>query len=151
MKRVLQVAAIVVLALTSAFAGNKNLVNTDKSGVALQGYDPVAYFTDNQPVRGLPQYQSQYNGATYYFASAEHKVAFDKDPAHYAPQFGGYCAWAVSQGHTAKISVDAFQVVDNRLLLQYDKSIRDKFNKDTRGNLTKADQNWPSLVEKSGK
>lgn len=135
----------------SVFAQSKTLINVDKTGLAVQGYDVVAYFTDGKPVKGSPQFASAHGGGTYHFASAEHKAAFDKEPAKYAPQFGGYCAWAVSKNSTAKIEPDAFQVVNGRLLLQYDKSIRDKFSKDTAGNLAKADANWPGLVAKKGK
>jgi YHS domain-containing protein len=135
----------------TAFAEGKTLINVDKSGLAVQGYDVVAYFTDGKPVKGAPQFTSSHGGGTYQFASAEHKAAFDKDPMKYAPQFGGFCAWAVSKNSTAKIEPDAFQVVNGRLLLQYDKSIRSKFNKDTTGNLAKADANWPGLVAKKGK
>jgi YHS domain-containing protein len=148
--------SLAVVALTSilggtALAGSKTLINVDKSGVAVQGYDVVAYFTDGKPLKGSSQYTSTHGGGTYHFASAEHKAAFDKEPSKYAPQFGGYCAYAVSKNTTAKIEPDAFQIVDGRLLLQYDKSIRDKFSKDTAGNLVKADTNWPGLVEKKGK
>ena len=135
----------------SAFAGTKALVNVDKNGVGIKGYDPVAYFTQNQPVQGNPQFQSTHNGVKYYFASQANKAAFDANPSKYEPQFGGFCAYAASRGHTAKVEPDAFQVVDGRLLLQYDRSIRDKFNQDTQGNLKKADQNWPGIVDKEGK
>ena len=136
---------------STAFAQSKTLINVDKSGLAVQGYDVVAYFTDGKPVKGSPQFASTHGGGTYHFASAEHKAAFDKEPAKYAPQFGGYCAWAVSKNSTAKIEPDAFQIVNGRLLLQYDQSIRAKFSKDTPGNLAKADANWPGLVARKGK
>lgn len=139
-----------VLAVASAFA-EKTLVNVDKAGIALKGYDPVAYFTDNAPVKGQPQFSSMYNGATYYFATAEHKKTFDASPAKYEPQFGGFCAYGVSKGYTVKIEPDAFQVVDGRLLLQYDKSVRERFRQDTSGNLKRADSNWPTILEKQGK
>jgi len=127
------------------------LINVDKSGLAVKGYDVVAYFSDGKPVKGDPKFASTYGGGTYYFASAEHKTMFDKDPAKYAPQFGGFCAYAVAKNMTAKIEPDAFQIVDGRLLLQYDRSIREKFNQDTNGNLAKADANWPGLVSSKGK
>ncbi len=135
----------------AAFAQSKNLINVDRSGVAVQGYDPVAFFTDGKPVKGNPQFTGNLKGATYYFASAEHKAAFDKEPAKYEPQFGGYCAYGVTKGKTVPIEVDAFQVVNGRLLLQYDKGIRDKFNKDIQGNLKLADSKWPGLVTSKGK
>jgi YHS domain-containing protein len=122
--------------------------NLEKSGRALQGYDPVAFFTAGKPVKGDPNISSKIGNATYYFSSAENKAAFDKEPAKYEPQFGGYCAYGVSKGDLVKIEVDAFQVVDGRLLLQYNKSIRDKFNKDTKGNLKTADAKWPTVMKK---
>lgn len=143
--------ALTLFMAVSAVAGTKSLVNVDKNGVGLQGYDPVAYFTQNRPVQGNPQIQSTYNGVKYYFASQEDKKTFDANPSKYEPQFGGYCAYAASQGHTAPIQVGAFQIVDGRLLLQYSQSVQEKFNKDTQGNLKKADANWPGLVDKYGK
>jgi len=128
----------------------KTLLNLDKNGVAIQGYDPVAFFTQSKPVLGNPQFQSSYKGATYYFVSAEDKKAFDAAPAKYEPQFGGFCAYGVANGKTVPIKVEAFQIVNGRLLLQYDLDVRDKFNKDQAGNLQKADQNWPGLLEKKG-
>ena len=128
----------------------KSLLNLDKQGVAIQGYDAVAFFTQNKPVKGDARYQSTYRGAKYYFASAEDKAAFDRDPAKYEPQFGGFCAYGVSQGHTAPVKIDAFQIVNGRLLMQYDLDVKSDFNKDQSGNLAKADKNWPALVEKKG-
>ena len=129
----------------------KTLLNLDKNGVAIQGYDPVAFFSQNRPVKGDAKFQSSYKGATYYFASAEDKAAFAAAPAKYEPQFGGFCAYGVANGKTVPIKVQAFQIVNGRLLLQYDFDTRDKFNKDQSGNLAKADQNWPGLVEKKGR
>jgi len=132
-------------------ASDKVLVNVDKHGVALQGYDPVAFFAQQKPVKGSAQFQSTYCTATYNFVSTTDKAAFDKDPAKYAPQFGGYCAYGVAHGKTVPIEVDAFQIVDGRLLMQYDADIRDTFNEDTQGNLKLAQQKWPALVDQQGK
>ena len=87
----------------------------------------------------------------YYFASADHQALFDASPAKYVPQFGGFCAYGVSKGSAVEIDPTAFQIVDGRLLLQYSHGILEKFNKDTVGNLKKADANWGALVEKKGK
>ena len=138
------------LALIST-ASAKALVNVDRSGVAIKGYDPVAYFTDKKAVKGNAQLQSNVGGVIYYFASAENKAAFDADAAKYQPQFGGFCAWAVSRGYTAPIDPNAFQIVNGRLLLQYSLKVRTDFSADTEGNLKKANANWPSIVEKKGK
>ncbi len=149
MKRILLV--LLLLISIPVFGQNKTLLNLDKQGIAIQGYDPVAFFTQNRPVKGRPEFESKYNGARYLFASAEDKSAFDANPAKYEPQFGGFCAYAASQNHTAPVKIEAFQIVNGRLLMQYDLDIRNKFNKDTQGNLQKADKNWPGLVQKEGK
>jgi len=141
-----------VLALAAtAFAGQKQLLNLDVNGAAIQGYDPVAFFTDGKAVKGTAKIQSVYKGARYWFATAEHKKLFDSDPAKYEPQFGGYCAYGMSQGHTAPIKIEAWQIVDGRLLMQYDLDVKDKFNKKQKENLLKADENWPKVLEKEGK
>ena len=134
-----------------ACAQTKTLLNLDKTGVAIQGYDPVAFFTDHQPGKGNQKWFLKHAGAIYYFASQEHKDLFKANPAKYEPEFGGYCAYGVSRNKLVEIDVDAFQVVDDKLLLQYSKSVRDDFNKDAKANLDKATSNWPELVAKKGK
>lgn len=150
MKRILP-TILLLLAVLPAFAQTRSLLNLNESGLAIQGYDPVAFFTDNKPVKGDARFPVRHKGATYLFASKEHRDAFKADPAKYEPAFGGYCAYGVSRGKLVEIDVDAFQIVDGRLLLQYSKGVRNDFNKDAKGNLTKADGNWPGLVEKKGK
>jgi len=149
MKKLILFLTVFALGFT-ALAQTKTLLNLDQQGIALQGYDPVAFFTDSKPVKGSTQYVSKHAGAVYLFASREHKELFDKDPGKYEPAFGGYCAYGVSRNKLVKIDVEAFQIVDGRLLLQYSKGVRDDFNEDTKGNLTKAMKNWPGLVEKKG-
>ena len=133
------------------FAQNKTLLNLDKTGVAIQGYDPVAFFTDNKPVKGDPKFLTKRDGAIYFFASKEHKDLFLQTPAKYEPQFGGYCDYGVSRSRLVEIDVDAFQIVDGKLLLQYSKGVRDDFNEDAKANLAKANANWPVLLAKKGK
>ena len=149
MKHLTTTVILSLVVISTAFA--KTLVNVDKAGVALKGYDPVAYFKETKAVKGDPQFRSEVGDVVYYFASAENKAAFDAAPAKYEPQFGGFCAWAVSRGYTASIDPNAFQIVDGRLLLQYSLKVRKDFSADTEGNLRKADANWPSIVEKKGK
>ena len=145
---VLSVASLLAL---SGHAQTKSLLNLDKTGVAIQGYDPVAFFTDNKPVKGKEEFALRHNGATYYFTSKDHRDEFKARPEKYTPAFGGYCAYGVSRNKLVEIDVNAFQIVDSRLLLQYSKGIRDDFNKDTKGNLSKAETNWPGLVQKNAK
>jgi YHS domain-containing protein len=132
------------------FAQTKTLLNLDQ-GVAIQGYDPVAFFTDHKPVKGDPKFVSKRDGAIYFFASKEHREQFNTDPAKYEPVYGGYCAYGVSRDRLVEIDINAFQIVNGKLLMQYSTDIRDDFNKDVNGNLAKAEDNWPKLVEKKGK
>ena len=110
----------------------------------------MAYFTDNKPARGNPKIQSEYEGAKYYFVSAEHKSLFDANPAKYAPAYGGYSGSAASLDRLSPISPEWFQILDGRLILQHNKKATDKFNADQKGNILKANQNWPGLVTRTG-
>ncbi len=150
MKRIILSLILAGLALP-ALAQNKSLLNLDKTGVAIQGYDPVAFFTDNKPVKGKPEFVAKRDGAIFYFASKEHREMFVKEPAKYEPCYGGYCAYGVSRNKLVEIDPEAFQIVDGKLILQYSKGVRDDFNKDAKGNLAKAETIWPALVEKKGK
>lgn len=143
--------ALTCLVAISSFAADKQLLNLDSNGVAIQGYDPVAFFTQNKPVKGQQPFHSSYNGAMYLFASQQDKDLFDKEPSKYEPQFGGYCAYGASRGNRAPVKIEAWQIVNGRLLMQYDLDVKDAFNKDQQGKLKKADQNWPGLVDKYGK
>ena len=152
MKKAILSFVVAILALpVFAQTASKTLVNVDVSGVAIQGYDPVAFFTDNKPVKGEQKFLVKHDGAIYFFASKEHKDLFKADPVKYTPEFGGYCAYGVSKNKLVEIDVDAFQIVDGKLLLQYSKGVRDDFNADAKGNLAKANTNWTGLVEKKGK
>jgi len=123
------------------------VVNIDKNGLALQGYDPVAYFTDGKPVKGSPEFTASYKGATYQFASAEHREMFSQSPAKYEPQFGGFCGYAASINKLAVIDPNYFQVLHDRLILQHNKKAWDLWHQDVEGNLKKADTNWPTLSQ----
>ena len=92
-------------------------------------------------------YASRWNGADWRFASAANKAAFDADPEAYAPQYGGYCAWAVSQGYTASIDPQQWRIVDGKLYLNYDESVQTKWLADIPGFIAKADANWPAVLE----
>lgn len=115
------------------------------SDVALQGYDPVAYFTDGKPVKGSKAITTEYKGAEFRFASQEHLDAFLADPEAYAPQYGGYCAWAMADGKHAKGDARYWEVVDGKLYLNYNQKIQDKWAADKPGMISKADQEWDEL------
>ncbi len=143
--------SIVLLTIGAAIANLPagQLVNVDHNGVGLQGYDPVAYFTDGGPAKGTQDLSASYDGVTYYFASAEHKAQFEKEPGKYAPSFGGYCAFAVSRGDIAPINVDAFQIIHGHLVLQHSKNVLERWQEDSEGNFQKARANWPEIVKKN--
>ncbi|MFO1500524.1 MAG: YHS domain-containing (seleno)protein [Verrucomicrobiota bacterium] len=136
--------------LANSAPDHKVLVLKDKNGAALLGYDPVSYFTDNRPAKGSKRFQSEDNGATYYFASAEHKALFDAAPAKYEPAYGGYCGYAASIDRLSPINPEWFQIVDGRLILQHNQKAYDLFNRDLAANLQKADGHWPGLVIRNG-
>ena len=117
------------------------------SSLAVNGHDPVAYFTEGKPVEGSAKFESRYNGATWRFASAANKAAFDAEPERYAPQYGGYCAWAVSQGYTAKGDPANWRIVDGKLYLNYNAEVQQTWEKDIPGNIGKADGNWPKVIQ----
>jgi YHS domain-containing protein len=150
MKSILKSIAAIVLLSAPAFAGN--LVNVSgASKVAVSGYDTVAFFTDSKPVNGSPFIAAEYQGATYFFASEEHKKLFTADPEKYAPQFGGFCAFGVAIDKLFPVDINTWQVRDGKLYLNLNPDILIKFNADFKGNTTKADQNWPGLVKNNGK
>lgn len=118
------------------------------SDVAVDGYDPVAYFTDGRPVRGTTAFRINHQGFEYRFASAEHLAAFRANPARYTPQYGGYCAWAVSQGYTAAGNPNNWRIVNGRLYLNYNDEIQTRWERDITGNITRANGNWPDVLSR---
>ncbi len=140
------IAALAALAIPAA-ASAKDPVYTGRfNNVAVEGHDPVAYFTEGNPVKGDDQYTYDYNGATWKFSSAENREAFVADPEKFAPQFGGYCAWAVSQGYTARGNPSNWTIVDDKLYLNYNDSVQRKWEKDIPGFIAKAEKNWPDVL-----
>jgi YHS domain-containing protein len=125
--------------------------NVDAGGVILDGYDAVAFFTDNKPVKGDPSYKYTYDNAIYHFASQQHLDLFKANPEKYKPQFGGWCAYAVSLGRVAPIDVNTFSIVNDRLVIQHNQRAVNGWNKDVQGNLSLADKYWPKVSEKGGK
>ena len=115
--------------------------------MAIKGYDPVAYFTAGKPTAGNAKLSYRWNGATWQFASAENLQAFQKSPAKYAPQYGGFCAWAVSQGNLAPIDPTAWRIVDGKLYLNYNAAIQKKWEKDRSKLIEQANEKWPQLAK----
>lgn len=138
--------------LTSAqMPAGKTFNNLNAEGIILDGYDPVAFFTDNKPVKGDAAFSFTYDNAKYLFSSAEHLSLFKANPAKYQPQFGGWCAYAVSLGRVAPVDVNTFSITDGRLFLQHNQRAVNGWNKDVTGNIVKADKYWPEVLDKKGK
>jgi YHS domain-containing protein len=126
---------------TSAKAGDIFELNN----MAIDGYDPVAFFTEQKPVKGSPEFRSDFQGSTFQFASAAHRDAFAADPSKYAPQYGGYCAYGMAKGYKAAIDPAAFTVVSDKLYLNYSETVRSRWVMDIPGYIRKADVNWPDV------
>lgn len=137
-------AGAMFLVSTGAFAGTY----FERDGAAIDGYDPVAYFKENKPVKGSNAFTVTHEGSTFRFASAANRDAFVADPKKYAPQYGGFCAYAVASGYKAKIEPDAFTIVDGKLYLNYDQSIQRRWRRDIPGYIKKGDRNWPEVSKK---
>lgn len=137
-----------VIVAAPALAADKPVYTGFYSDVAVSGHDAVAYFTDHRPVKGDARFTYAYQGAKWQFASAANRDAFAADPARYAPQYGGYCAWAVAQGSTASADPALWKIVDGKLYLNYDADVQKKWERDIPGHIRKADKSWPSVLGK---
>jgi YHS domain-containing protein len=147
-RRVLLAAALVAAAPLAAHAKSAEIYTGLLSSTAVGGYDPVAYFTEGKPVTGKSGITHNWKGVTWRFASEKNREAFKAKPESYAPQYGGYCAWAVSQGYTAKGDPNHWKVVDGRLYLNYDANVQRNWEKDIPGHIGNANRNWPKVLEK---
>jgi YHS domain-containing protein len=146
----LTVLATITLSIEARPALADQSVNTGYfGGVAIMGYDPVAYFTDNQAMKGSEKYSYNWLGTPWHFVSRQHQEMFMSEPIKYAPQYGGYCAGEVALGSvTVDIDPKAFKIIDGKLYLIYDKSHADDFAAHARNEVPKADANWPKIKAK---
>lgn len=142
------VLSITLTAAPAAFAGQDPVYTGRFDNLAVQGYDPVAYFTEGKPVKGDKAFTTQYNGANFRFASQNNLDAFLADPEKYAPQYGGYCAWAMADGKFAKGDADYWAIVDGKLYLNYNANIQKKWNADRAGFISSANGHWPDVLTK---
>lgn len=115
-------------------------------GVAVDGTDVVAYFTQGAPVAGSADITHQWRGVTWRFASTANRDSFAANPERFAPQYGGYCAYAVSEGYTASTVPEAWKIVDGKLYLNYSRRVQRRWEKDIPGRIAAADQNWPGVL-----
>lgn len=117
-----------------------------EGGIAIDGTDPTSYFTEGRPIAGSPDFAVQWRGATWQFASDDARALFEGDPETYAPQYGGYCAWAVAQGYTASTIPDAWKIVDGKLYLNFSRRIQRRWERDIPGNIAAGNANWPGVL-----
>ena len=122
---------------------------SDGNGLAINGYDPVAYFLEDKPVRGYSQFTFVWQETEWRFKNQANMDAFKLSPEKYAPQFGGYCAYGTSENHKSPTKPAAFTIVDDKLYLNYSMKVKQLWLKDMRGHITKAEVNWVTLKEKA--
>lgn len=135
-------SAILLFAnLVQAFAGEY----FEKDGVAISGYDSVAYFVKMKPVKGLPEFQTAYQGSTFHFSTVANRDSFIANPDKFSPQYGGYCAFGMAKGYKAVIDPAAFTVVGDKLYLNYSETVHSKWVLDIPGYIRKANENWPDV------
>ena len=137
----------VILTANSTRAAQPSIFTGLVKGVAVGGHDPVSYFTEGKPVAGKAEITLEHGGATWRFASEANRDAFKGDPARYAPQYGGYCAYAVALGHTAKGDPNVWSIVDGKLYLNFNAPTKATWEKDIPGYIKKADANWPGVLQ----
>jgi YHS domain-containing protein len=142
MKKLITVV-IVLFTLQQSFSQSPEVFTNDEG--AIQGYDPVAYFKEGKPVKGKKEFSTLWNGAQWSFSSKQNLEAFKSNPAKYAPQYGGYCAYGTSEGHKSPTQPDAFTIVNDKLYLNYNKDVKVMWSKDQKERIQKADENWPAL------
>ncbi len=119
---------------------------TNTEGVAIGGYDPVAYFTDSAAVPGKPEFSTRHDGATWWFASAEHRTMFIESPERYAPAYGGWCAYGMAEGYAAETDpVNGWTIHDGKLYLNWDASISAQWNADRAALLQRSESHWPTV------
>lgn len=151
MRKEILITAVLIISSVVAFSQDATVVrkkhfNLSKSGLAIDGYDPVAYFKNNKAVEGKKEFVVNHQGAVYYFSSAENKEAFIKNPSAFEPQYGGWCAYAMGKnGDKVNIDPETFKIVNGKLYLFYNRFFNNtlvSWNKDETNLKTKADANW---------
>jgi len=143
-RRTLLLAAPALLLPARAWAAEPPIYA--ENGVAIDGTDPTSYFTDGAPVAGTPAIAASWQGADWHFATEASRARFVADPEAFAPQFGGYCAWAVAQGYVAPTVPEAWKIVDGALYLNFSRRIQRRWQRDIPGNIARGHANWPAAL-----
>ena len=143
------IGSLVFLLLFSfAVQAQKSEVFSTPEG-AIHGYDPVSYFSEHKPVKGDKNYKMNWNSATWYFASQKNLELFKLNPQMYAPQYGGYCAYGLADGHKASTDPQAWTIVNGKLYLNYNKEVQGYWNKKQGEYILTADKHWPDIKDKN--
>lgn len=150
MKNIILILVLGIGFIFSACAKTEGVkqVNTTAENVAIKGFDAVAYFADNGAVKGDPKFEFVWSGAKWYFSSAENMEKFKAAPENYAPQFGGYCSFAVSKGYTADGDPNAWKVVDGKLYLNYNQEVKKMWEAEQAERIKNAEKNWQDFKKK---
>jgi YHS domain-containing protein len=146
MKKLLLSAGISLSMSIQVFAQKATVFNTD--GIAIHGYDAVAFFTDSKPEKGNVQFSYKWQEVNWLFASNENLETFKAAPEKYAPQYGGYCAYGTADGHKAPTEIITWTIADNKLYFNYNKNVKNMWLKDQKHLIEKADKNWPGIKDK---
>ena len=146
MKSVIGIILTLSLLIGSNAFAVKPVYSGGKERAAIRGYDPVAFFTENQPVKGNSDFLLKHNGAKWFFSSKENLEMFKANPEKYSPQYGGYCAYAISNGSTASSKPEFFTVYNDKLYLNFSKSVYKKWNKDKDTYIEEANVEWPVIL-----
>lgn len=154
-RRILLLSALAALPLATlplvgadgAAPAKAGPVNLEGGGVAIAGFDPVAYFIDGRATPGRPDIAAEHGGAAYRFASDANRTAFLADPERYLPQYGGYCAFGLARGYKAVIDPKAFTIAGGKLYLNYNVAIQDQWRRQQAADIRRADANWPKVKD----
>lgn len=136
---------IVIALLSITTQAQKSSEYNQEKGIALQGFDPVAYFESSKPVEGTKEFSVTRNGVIYLFSSEKNKNLFVSNPSQYEPQYGGYCAYGMSNGYKAPIEPEAFTIVDGKLYLNYNLKVKEMWLKEQSARIEKANKNWEEV------
>lgn len=150
--RILAAAILVALSPAAAHAVPSQpapLVSATDEGIAIGGYDAISYFSDGGPIPGSSAFEHRWNGAVWRFASLEARERFAANPEAFAPQFGGYCAWAVSQNYLAPGDPEVWRIVDGRLYLNFNERAKQLWEADLEAAIDQGRKNWPTVLEKA--
>ena len=145
----LKTSILLFFSLTISFnANSQSSIFYGEKGVAIKGYDPVAYFTEQKAVEGINAYSTEWSGVIWQFKNEDNLQTFKNDPAKYAPQFGGWCAYGVSDNHKSPTDPFAWTIIDSKLYLNYSPKVKEKWIVNTEKLIDQANKYWVELKDK---